>query len=46
MFILNPVSWNLDYDYMGPDDYNPKMHQLIIILLMFRIEFIIDDGSW
>ena len=46
MFILNPVSWGLDYDYMRPDDFNPKMHQLIIRLLMLRIEFIIDDGSW
>lgn len=46
MFILNPRSWNIEYDYMRPDDYNPKMHQLIVRLLMFRIEFIIDDGSW
>ena len=45
MFILNPRSWGLDYDYMRPDDFNPKMHHLIIRLLMFRIEFIIDDGS-
>ena len=46
MFILNPVSWGLDFDYRRPDDFNPKMHQLIIRLLMFRIEFIVDDGSW
>ena len=46
MFILNPISWGLDFDYMRPDDFNPKMHQLIIRLLMFRLEFIIDDGSW
>jgi hypothetical protein len=46
MFILNPRSWGLDYDYMRPDDFNPKMHQLIIRILMLRIEFIIDDGSW
>ena len=46
MFILNPVSWGLDFNYRRPDDFNPKMHQLIIRLLMFRIELIIDDGSW
>lgn len=46
MFKLNPVSWGLDYDYINPDDYNPKLHHLIIRLLMFRIELIIDDGSW
>ena len=46
MFKLNPVSWSIDYDYISPDDYNPRMHHLIIRILMFRIEFIIDDGSW
>ena len=46
MITFNPVGWNIDYDYTKPDDCNPKLHYLIIRLLMFRIEFIIDDGSW
>ena len=50
MFILNPVNWNINFEYNGPndftDDLNPKMHLVIIKLLMFKIEIIIDDGSW
>ena len=46
MVVANPVSWNIDYDYTAPDDFNPKMHHLIVRILMFRIEIIIDDGSW
>ena len=50
MFILNPVNWNINFEYNGPNDFldsfNPKMHLVIIKLLMFKIEIIIDDGSW
>ena len=43
---LNPCGWRLKYEYSKPDSMNPKMHYLMVKLLMFRIEFIIDDGSW
>jgi hypothetical protein len=46
VFILNPCEWRLKAKYLPPNDLGPKMHHLIINVLMFRIEFIVDDGSW
>jgi len=45
-FTLNPCSWKIYFNYFPPNDLGPKMHHLIIRILMLRIELIIDDGSW
>ena len=45
-FSLNPCSWRLRFKYLPPSDLGPKMHVFIIGLLMFKLEIVIDDGSW
>ena len=43
---LNPYWWRLGFEYLDPTDMDPKMHLVIIRLLMFKVEIVIDDGSW
>ena len=44
---LNPYWWRLKFDYLyNPNGFDPKMRLVIIRLLMFKIEIVIDDGSW
>jgi hypothetical protein len=44
---LNPYWWRLKFEYLhNPDGLDPKMRLVIIRLLMFKIEIVIDDGSW
>ena len=45
-FILNPCNWKINFKYLPPNDLGPKMHLVNIKLLMFKLEIVIDDGSW
>jgi len=43
---LNPYWWRLKFEYLSPSSMDPKMHLVIIRLLMFKIEIVIDNGTW
>ena len=43
---LNPYWWRLGFEYLDPTGMDPKMHVVIIRLLMFKVEIVIDDGTW
>jgi hypothetical protein len=44
---LNPIWWRFKFQYANnPTGLDYKMHYVGIRILMLKIEFIIDDGSW
>jgi hypothetical protein len=45
-FSLNPCHWNFRFEFMHPDELNPKMRGIFISIGFFSIRMIVDDGSW
>lgn len=45
-FSLNPFHWNFKFEFMQPDDLNPKMRGMYIVAAMVSLRVVIDDGSW
>jgi hypothetical protein len=45
-FSLNPFHWNFKFEFMHPDDLNPKMRGIYIVAAMVSLRVVIDDGSW
>jgi hypothetical protein len=43
---LNPFCWGFDFLYEGPSSADPNMYFVAVKLLMCRLTFIIDDGSY
>lgn len=43
---LNPFVWGFRFEILRPSVTDPGMFGLIVKLLMLRVSFIFDDGSW
>ena len=43
---VNPCQWSFKFEFMHPDDLNPKMRGVYLVLAMVSIRIVIDDGSW
>ena len=45
---LNPLTWKVYYEYhpANQNSLDPHMRVLYIRLLMFKLEIVIDDGTW
>jgi hypothetical protein len=43
---VNPFHWSFKSEFMHPDDLNPKMRGIYVVLAMVSVRVVIDDGSW
>ena len=45
-FAANPFHWTFRFDFLHPDDLNPKMRGIYVVCGPIGIRMVIDDGSW
>lgn len=45
-FGLNPLHWSFKFEFMHPDELNPKMRGIYFVLAFVSVRIVIDDGSW
>ena len=45
-FVLNPYHWRLVFEFMQPDELNPKMRGFYFSLLPLTVRIVVDDGTW
>ena len=45
-FGLNPCHWNFQFEFLHPDELNPKMLGIYVVLAFMSVRVVIDDGSW
>jgi hypothetical protein len=45
-FGLNPFHWSFRFDFLHPDDLNPKMRGIYVVCGFVSVRVVIDDGSW
>jgi hypothetical protein len=44
--VLNPYHWRVTFNYEGPNDMDPAMHNSVLSLGPVNMRIVIDDGSY
>mgnify|MGYP003335464961 CR=1 FL=1 len=42
----NPFHWSFRFDFLHPDELNPKMRGIYVVCGFVSLRVVIDDGSW
>lgn len=43
---INPCHWNFVFEFLHPDELNPKMMGVYASVGPVWVRLVIDDGSW
>lgn len=44
--VINPCHWNFSFEFLHPDELNPKMKGVYVSVGPVWARLVIDDGSW
>lgn len=45
-FVLNPCHWRMSFEFLHPDELNPKMRGCYLSTGPLWVRLVCDDGTW